>query len=376
MNKKILHLTVDFPSINRPENTMAVKNLLSSLGGQEHLVIAMTRTANPFKTNLLAGDNVVSMRYWGLPFGIGLFLSMTIVACRVLFYLKKINLKPDAVHGHKFAFEGIAAWWLSRFLKVPFWVSVRGEADRKILKFKPYYKYFFQRLLNDCSHVFYVSAWFKPTLNDKFEIPECKQSLLPNFVSERDLSTTKEFNENYFVTVLDLNVYKKKGLDRLLMAMNNLAKRSVEMKLDIIGRGEPAVRHEVTAIIEKLGLSKQVRLLGVYSNPELLAMLPKYAGLLLPSHHETFGMVYVESLLSGVPILCSKNTGIDGFIDWVPAHIAVDPCSVESIANGIVLLQAEQNNYRDWLLKCNSEILAYFGRQKYIEHYQKLLVNE
>src|SRR5699024_2595672 len=33
----------------------------------------------------------------------------------------------------------------------------------------------------------------------------------------------------------------------------------------------------------------------------------------MPSSHETFGLVYVEAMLQGLPILYTANEGIDGF---------------------------------------------------------------
>ena len=36
---------------------------------------------------------------------------------------------------------------------------------------------------------------------------------------------------------------------------------------------------------------------------------------ILPSKDETFGMVYMEALSSGMAVCCSKNSGIDGIIE-------------------------------------------------------------
>lgn len=35
----------------------------------------------------------------------------------------------------------------------------------------------------------------------------------------------------------------------------------------------------------------------------------------MPSKAETFGLVYVEAMLQGLPILYTKNEGIDGFYE-------------------------------------------------------------
>jgi glycosyltransferase involved in cell wall biosynthesis len=54
----------------------------------------------------------------------------------------------------------------------------------------------------------------------------------------------------------------------------------------------------------------------------------------MASHHETFGLVYVEALSQGLPVLFSKGQGIDGtFAENI--GLPVDPSSVEDIRRGL-----------------------------------------
>lgn len=375
--KRVLHIAVDYPCINRPINTPAVRNFIHANPGVDYRVIALTRSHNPMQTNCLDGDGngdskVTSMRYWGLPFGILLFVSMTIAAWRIRRQLNKEQLSFDLIHAHKMTFEGIAAWWLSRWLKVPFVVSVRGEAESKIFKYKPHYKLFYQHLLNCAAKVFYVSAWFKPVINDKFKLPEEKQALLPNFVAEQQLNPSLEFCNSKLITILNLDVYKKKGLDNLLQALALIQQNYPGVKLDVVGRGSASSKAKVTELIDKLALTNNVFLLGEMSNQQLLEQLSEYAGLVLPSFNETFGMVYVEAMMSGVPILHSQATGIDGFIDWVDARVSVNPESVDEIANGLRTLLDHQDSYRLWLINHQDSLQTAFQKERHIEGYNQL----
>ena len=47
----------------------------------------------------------------------------------------------------------------------------------------------------------------------------------------------------------------------------------------------------------------------------MLETLNGYTALVLPTLRETFGMVYIEALFAGVPILYSQDRGVDGFFD-------------------------------------------------------------
>ncbi|SDJ42043.1 Glycosyltransferase involved in cell wall bisynthesis [Ferrimonas sediminum] len=372
----VLHLAVEYPSRNRPDNTPAVRHFIQANPRVDYRVIALRRTANPFKCNALAGDGegdekVTSMRYWGLPMGIGLFASMTLVAWRIRRLLAKENLEIDLVHAHKFSFEGIAGWWLARWRQCPLALSVRGEAEAKILRFKPHYDAFFRRQLQDAAHIYYVSAWFKPLLNSRFQLDPSKQSLLPNFVAKKQWQTSLDFKEDHLVTIIDLNVYQKKGLDKLLQAIKSLQDNYPGLKLDVIGTGTDKSHRAAEALIAQQQLQSRVTLVGGLSNADLLSQLPQYAGMVMPSVNETFGMVYVEALLSGVPILHSTNTGIDGFLDDIPARVMADPLDVEEIRHALDSLLSNQHGFRQWLIANHRHIESRFSRGKYIDAYNQ-----
>lgn len=375
---RVLHISADYPDANRAETTQAVRTFVTSNRELDYFVISLNRTANPFRCNSIQGDDqgdpqVLSMRYWGFPYGMLLSLSMLIVAVRVRRVLMRQRLKIDLIHAHKLTFEGLAARRLARWLGVPLIVSVRGEAESKILRFKPHYKGLIKQVLEEAALILYVSAWFRPILNRHFAIPADKQALLPNFVKEKTAKYSNAFERDHFVTILDLNVFRKKGLDRLLLAFTDTLKQFPQAKLDIIGRGGEQVIGQITMLIAGLGLQDRVRLLGTFDNAELLQRLPHYAALALPSHNETFGMVYVEALLCGIPILYSKNTGIDGFVDWIPAKAGVDPGSVKSIAEGLNDLLENQQTYRQWLKENHRAIQSSFDRNAYLGKYNKFI---
>ena len=100
-----------------------------------------------------------------------------------------------------------------------------------------------------------------------------------------------------------------------------------------------------------------------------MARLPSYGAMCLPSHNETFGMVYVEALLSGVPILYSRGTGIDGFLDRIEGAVGVDPCSTEEIGAALELLRSGHARMRDWLVQNHAAIAARFDAKSYIDRY-------
>jgi len=77
------------------------------------------------------------------------------------------------------------------------------------------------------------------------------------------------------------------------------------------------------------------KLLSIYRNHQIFAM---------PSKHETFGLVYIEALLQGLPILYSRNEGIDGMYGSEIGE-AVKNSSIEEIELRLSKLIDNLDNY-------------------------------
>jgi glycosyltransferase involved in cell wall biosynthesis len=54
----------------------------------------------------------------------------------------------------------------------------------------------------------------------------------------------------------------------------------------------------------------------------------------MPSYRETFGLVYIEALSQGIPVIVGKNEGIDGI--FADNCTTVNPYSQLSIEDGIL----------------------------------------
>lgn len=369
----VLHLAVDYPNANLRETTHAVRNFVLANAAVEHIVVALTRTADPRRQNLVDGDGagdprVVSMRYWGPPKGLLHFLAMSIVALRVRRLIAQRGLSVDLIHAHKLCYEGIAGYLLSRWLAVPLVCSVRGDAERLALRYLPHYQPVFRAIAQRCRRLYYVSAWIRPQIERRLKAPPDRGTLLPNFCPGIGLPT-ETADADRFVSILHLDVYEKKGLGRLVPAFAKLAARHPGVSLDVIGRGTPESVRRIEQLIDAAGLRGRVRLLGPLPREELMARLPGYGAMCLPSHNETFGMVYVEALLSGVPILYSRGTGIDGFLDGVEGAVGVDPCSTDEIGAALERLRSGHARMRDWLVQNHAAIAARFDAKSYVDRY-------
>ncbi|HLG54677.1 MAG TPA: glycosyltransferase [Vicinamibacterales bacterium] len=103
-----------------------------------------------------------------------------------------------------------------------------------------------------------------------------------------------------------------KGVEVLLRALPGLAAETV-----IVGDGP--LRHSLMALAYDLGLSNRVRFVGETSDEELRAWYHACDVLVLPSvsRQEAFGMVQLEAMLAGHPVV---STDLKTGVAWVNQH--------------------------------------------------------
>ena len=206
--------------------TLAINNLVEGAEDFDHIVFSLRRTSSPFALYLRdlgtperSNVRVFAYAYFGLPLGVGLFHSFWLVARTVRRILQEQGLRPDVVHAHRLSFEGTAGWLLAEWLDVPLFVSIRGEVERKIFRFKPTYRPLIRRITKRAAVLFLVSAWFAPVLEKYTQVEKSRIRLLPTVVANSQSLARSRGSRKAFVTVVSLNIWQKKGLAQLLQAL-------------------------------------------------------------------------------------------------------------------------------------------------------------
>jgi len=371
----ILHLAVDYNTPQRPRTTTAIEWMVDELTDYDNVVIAYRR--RPRLTRLgvtecaAPGGRLFDFPYFGLPLGLGLKHAMRAAARRTIALLDREGIRPDLVHAHKLTFEGIAGWYIARHFRVPLFVSVRGEVETKVVRNKPELRPFLRRLCRDAEKIYFVSAWFRDEFRRHIPGLDQKQRLLPNIV--RNIAPTIPRSDpegNRFVSIFNLDTWKRKGLIWLLDGFARAVARDATLHLDLIGGGTAESVANAERLVAKYGLAQHVTLLGRIANADLLAMLPGYKALLMPSLNETFGMVYVEALFAGVPVLFTEKTAIDGYLDGLDVARAVPPRDAAAIAEAIIALSHDHRALRRNISEAAPQLFERFDPRRSLELYR------
>jgi len=142
-------------------------------------------------------------------------------------------------------------------------------------------------------------------------------------------------NENptlLFVGGMDIP-HAFKGIPVLLQAVKILETHIPNIQLVLVGDGEERERFELLA--QGMGVSTNVRFVGRISNEELPSHYNMADLFVLPSIHqgEAFGMVLLEAMASGVPVLATDIPGVRSVAEL--AGITVERKNPEALAEGI-----------------------------------------
>lgn len=112
-----------------------------------------------------------------------------------------------------------------------------------------------------------------------------------------------------FVTVGRL--VSRKGLDQLIEVMSKLNNKKVH--LFVIGSGP--LEEPLKALSQELGLAEQIHFLGQVDDQEKLEVLHMADIYTSTSVHEGFGIVFLEAMAAGLPVVCYDFGGQTDFLE-------------------------------------------------------------
>ncbi|MDM8532660.1 glycosyltransferase family 4 protein [Anaerolineales bacterium HSG25] len=130
------------------------------------------------------------------------------------------------------------------------------------------------------------------------------------------------------------NVIPRKGVDILVNGLALLPQ--AQWDLAVIGdtQANSAYVQHLKSQIQALNVTESIQFLGKISSAELRQMIVMSDVLAVPSHYEGFGIVYVEALGAGLPVIAGKNGGGSEIIQHGENGYLVSP-TIEEI-NGHV----------------------------------------
>jgi glycosyltransferase involved in cell wall biosynthesis len=346
--KTILHISADFPDPMVPVKTKAVERLIAGTDGFRHVVYSLNRVN--WRTDIAMlpfGEDRIALAYGAPPYGLRLRSHLLPVAEVIGADLRKRGIVPDLIHAHKFAVDGIVADKLSAATGAPFIASLWGDTDSKFFDSKPGLRAHYRDIARRAELLLPAAPWTGRYFAEALALEPARIQVLPVITPADAVLPPQLCGKRHVVTTFNWDAWHRKGFDTLLHALTLLGATGEEVCLDVFGRGGPKALLEMTRLIERFGLTATVRLMRPLDLSEVQSTMNRYAAFAMPSRRETYGMVYVEAVLAGVPILCSQNQGVDGLFEGMSVGYACNAQSVADVADGLRLLLIQESRLKD-----------------------------
>lgn len=320
-------------------------------------------------------------------------------------------IKPDLIHVHQFI-TGFSPLVLDCFKGIPTIMTVHDcgiicPASTLMYKNREYCKNvkcksgkFINCLLNKCdrdgiegsmrktirSYIIppklkYIDRFITPSkalkevlINANIGIKEENVFVINNFLLNDEIKTEPNYlNQGYFLYVGSLS--KEKDVHCLLHAMKKLPK---DIKLHIVGAGheEKKLKHYA----EENNLTN-VEFLGFKNREEIKEEYQNCIAVIVPSNwFEIFGMVNIEAMINGKPVIGSNIGGIPEIVENDKTGLLFEPANVEQLKdcilkyrnNPVLAIEHGKNGYKKVLENYTEEI--YYN--KLISLYDEVLKRE
>lgn len=291
---------------------------------------ALSRVGKEEKIN---GLNIRFPRYISFPKR--LFFSQV---WRNYFWTLKKNLKvcPDLIHAHLAYPDGLAAVHLGKEIDKPVVISVHGHDIREIPESNSRWRFLVSEALCRADAVVVSShdarervLEFGVDCRRLYDIPQGVDCSLFN------LDVSKQQRKEDWRLLYAGRFDKKKGLSDLIDALKILRLQNRKVTLRLVGASQSGggdQQFRLRADYNEVG--EWVKFERAYPWSEMPKVMASADIFVLPSYYDSFGIVLIESMACGIPVVATKCGGPEQLIDPTVGRMA-EIGNPESLANAI-----------------------------------------
>ena len=246
--------------------------------------------------------------------------------------------RPDHVISTHVNF-GPAADVSRRFFRVPYTLVAHG------IDVHPGLPRTSLAALRNAKRIIAVSVWTRDRVLDLGGIDPDNVVILPNTVDENRFSIGPKSpalsrhydlkpDEKVILTVARLDDTERyKGYDRIIEALPAIQRRCGSIRFIIVGSGDDSPR--VAQLAKQKGVESSVSFAG-FVTPEALVEHYRLADVfVMPSTGEGFGIVFLEAMGCGTPVVAGNRDGSIDALDGGWLGLAVEPMYIDGIADAI-----------------------------------------
>lgn len=306
---------------------------------------------------------------------------------RYIFHLKhgkvlkdiknRLEIKQyDIIHAHSLFSNGYIAFKLKQYYGIPYIVAVRNTDVNLFFNKVIYLRKIGIDILRNAEKIVFISETYKKCTIDKY-VPddyikeiEDKSIVVPNGIDKfwlknisKKCTNSKQYNKINIIYVG--RVEKNKNIETTVRACKLLIGQGYDISYKVIGKiVDKECKDYISkhSFIDYIPHCQKEELINHYRNSDIFVM---------PSKHETFGLVYAEAMSQGLPVIYTRGQGFDNQFEEGEVGYSVKYDSAEEIVEKIELIIndyetisnncIERVNRFDWDKIAEKYINIYFG---------------
>ena len=277
--------------------------------------------------------------------------------------------KVDVIHAQSSLWGGISAAYVAKKYNIPLVITEHSSVKRGQYVRESYYK----RIVNSYKSADAIIAVGNGLKKEIEELTNRKDiKVIGNLVdlSLFNIRNIKRENDEFiFFSVAFLE--GEKGLDTLIKAFSM---RFNNEKVRLVIGGDGSQRQWLEGIAKNEGIENQVTFTGALSREEVAEWMNKCDAFVLPSRYETFGVVYIEALASGKPVIGTFNGGAEDIVTK-DVGILVNIDNIKELSDAMDYIRKNNKEYQyDKLRKyCTEKFSANVIIKKIINVYKEVI---
>jgi len=264
---------------------------------------------------------------------------ISIKALRYLYsYIERKCGRPDIIHSH-FLNQGYSAVNALKEKGIPI-IHTEHYSVMNQKELDQHTQYLGEYTYNNVDQVIAVSRCLATSIKEKFGV---EPIVIPNIVDTTvfDYSPVEGLNDEFcFISVGNLVEGKRMGL--LISAFHRAFEGNTKIFLCIYGQGPE--RKNLENLIRQYHLEEQIFLMGLASREVIAKKMQESDCFVLASERETFGVVYIEAMATGLPVIATKCGGPEDFVDNSNG-IMVPTNNAECLADAMKSMHLSSNQY-------------------------------